>query len=382
MLKTRPFITFALSILCSCSQDATERDNYSEKPYIPDQDKFTKFVRDNDYDISKELSSYDTSGFTSGRVAFKRGRSHMVPNKKHNQFALYEGESFVLDLGYYPFNYKIHKSFTIRVLADFSPVEFALIKTAEEDDYPSVESLLNSKTNLNTRHDFDLDIDAPNKLTVVVPPSSFTKLKAYDIRILITPDIGPKEDVNRITDPNLSFSMTLYYGGTSFNQVELSSPKKTALIKTSQQLTLLNGFGFSNSALVPSLDYLNDQSQPLASRLQVAQTTTASAIYYADPDGEGASQSNAAVIYNAFIVNKEMEDGKFVRVKKLPFTVPSAGLQAPVEEIDLDLSEDREKTVYFVTFDRPYKDQASVDSEFHPLIRVSNPLFLGHVPQD
>lgn len=360
-----------------------EQDIPSPPPLAIDGDNFTKTKRDKnyDFDLAAEIDSYNKASVSSGRIALKRGRQHMVPNEKHNQFVLYEGESFVLDLAYYPINFMVHKDFTIQVLANFKPVEFSLLRTESDNNYPSLEELNKLNLELSSKYEFTLNNNATNKFTIIVPPSSFSKLKAYDIRILVVPNIRPREDIRRIVDPDLSFSTTLYYGGTEFEKFQLKEPNKTTTIKTQKQLTLLNGFGFATSTLLPTLDYLEDQSKSLASIFSTEESTTVSAIYYADPHTINKEVNNKVDIYTSFVVNKEIKEGKFVRVNRMPFSLTKSGVQAPVEEFTLNLAEDNEKTVYFLTFERPYIDQSTAN-EFDPLIRVSNPLFLKHDPQD
>ncbi len=324
---------------------------------------FEKIERDppvEEMDILDELNSYDLSGLSWGRVAVKQGREHMVPNQSQNQFALYEDETFVLDIGYLTHSVESIDEHDVQVLANFEPVEFHWIEVGD-GDFPSMESIEQlPPESLAKSFRFQLTDDTPSRFTAVIPPESFDRAQAYDIRILVTPRhvTDGSAEIAKYGDINLSFSATLYFGSRDFvvDLNELEEPLSKPVTRE-----ILGGMApTSSSLLVPA------GSEIPTNLLEPVPSQDLTAWFFAsgplDLDREPTEE----------VVTMLVKEGKIVGEARLATAAPLPnrsfeGVNVSGREVSID----GPGRYTFVTFRKPLQDLGSVPRR-ESLTGVSN----------
>lgn len=212
-----PIVAATLFLFIGCTggpQDHSGADASGfEKPTkfeIPDRDF-------NDFDLFEKTNSYSTEAFNPGEVSLLKGREHMSPDENHQQFWINSEQPFVLDLTYKMWGYDLD-NYNLVVLANFEPVDF-LMKTAGGDEkFPSVKELSDSASNTSSCVPLEFTEKKTTGVSIYIPPSSFDRKGAFDIRVLLMPKHEPseKEWVALRGGAAIHHSVTLYREGVNF----------------------------------------------------------------------------------------------------------------------------------------------------------------------
>lgn len=374
-----------------CFSEENPHETKSGKPFVMDEDGFQKFERPYvSRDLIREAQSTDVGQFSQGRIASKRARAHMVPNGKHNQFALYEHEAFVLDIVYLPINLSI-SDYHIRVLANFESVPFQLISVPVDSDFPAMNSENSGVVNASdpdTRQSFDVQLrdSVANAFTVVIPADSFSWRGAIDLRVLMSPKVRSQggSEPGQYRDADMSFSVTLYREGGDFPKlrdtpVAMSDFERDEQFLANQRTLQVMQVGFSRSVLLPSREGLNDDVAQLnlKQRFPIDTPHSLVALYFADWKWSSEPQD----VVSTLLVNGDLTDRwkASSQVNRMPLGAISEDETASVRTFELSELVDDEVSTLFVVFERPLKDHSEV-SEFESLIGQSNPLLLGSKP--
>lgn len=213
-----------------------------------------KFV---DRDIDELLGDASTDGFQSYVLATYRGREHMNPNEDHNQFALYAGEKFVLDVGYKIKNVSV-KEYDFVVLSNMSTVPSALLVADKE--YFDMSTLNSMSLNYSEYHSLVIKDSGILKFTIVFDPSSFVEKGMHDLRILAIPKPVAGAGRNTLRTLNMSFGVTVYYDGAS-PKIDDHSFHTTRDVNISEkELYMVRTGIFNTSVLLPDASYLKKET--------------------------------------------------------------------------------------------------------------------------